>query len=311
MYNQEIKERFIRETVGNKPSNIKKHTDIFDTIGKTEREKQLDIAQMNIQDAAASLCGGRTLTYTGVFSKLSVVRKYIAWCQQAGVFDYVNSEIADITINDVDISHVLHDRLFLNECDMIQVLRKLRPFDEGYYEVIAMLLYWEGITTKQIRDIKISDVDLDARLVFVKDFENPISLPQEVADIMRIYSTTKTAIRGVGNGFRTVYRDDSYDMFVRKFTSSKKLGGGWSPSNLDDTICALNSAYVANGGQAKFTASNIQASGAMNRVWQLEQSGIDVLAMKNKDVVLNAYRMKEKIHEVLWQYRNYKKAFNL
>ena len=65
------------------------------------------------------------------------------------------------------------------------------------------------------------------------------------------------------------------------------------------------------GNSPRFTAGNVLASGALKRLYDLEQGGVDIFSIKNKDIVSETYRAKAKLYEILWLYKNYKKAFNL
>lgn len=43
----------------------------------------------------------------------------------------------------------------------------------------------------------------------------------------------------------------------------------------------------------------------------LEQSGVDVFAKENEDIVCKVFRNSKRYSRILWQYRAYKKAFDL
>lgn len=43
----------------------------------------------------------------------------------------------------------------------------------------------------------------------------------------------------------------------------------------------------------------------------LEQSGVDVFAKENEDIVCKVFRNSKRYSGILWQYRAYKKAFDL
>lgn len=311
MYNQGIKEKFIQELTANGKS-VKSVSKFFEGIGKIEESKNMDIALMGKDDFLFSLQSVESLRYTSAYTRLDVARNYVKWCIKNNVFCDISTAAFSTKIDEIDISEALKDILFTSEQELIHALRTVREFDDGYYEVIAAMFAWYGISKQQMLDIKISDVDLDHGFIFVDELGYNVPISETSAEILRTYAGTKTATRVAGGSVvRTVYRNDSYDLFLRKFLPRSQLVSKITQKNLDDTMSIMNRAYINVTGASRLTISNILDSGALYRVRILEQDGVDVFNPKHKEEILKAYRKKAKLHEVLWQYRNYKKAFNL
>lgn len=306
MYNQEIKERFLSEYEGGRKVSASTN---FESIGKYEELCGKDFAEMSECEAIEALKYVRIKTYGTAFGVLSFVRNYVKWCRENSVFDNLNSSLVSLTVDDIDISDELKSMLFTSEDELIKAMRSVRPFDDGYYDVIVVLFGWLGIPQKQVTSIKIDHVNLSENFLVFEDTE--IKFSDSIRDILSLYAKTKTGTRVQADTVRIVYRDDSYDTFVRKFSAPKQLGKKLTNSQVEDAVYLLNKAYVEQGNDPKFTSGSIMHSGGLRRVYDLEKQGIDVFSIKNKNAVLQAYRVKAKLYEILWLYKNYKKAFNL
>lgn len=306
MYNREIKERFLAEYEGGRKVSSRPN---FEAIGEYEMSRDMDLAEMQISDAIEALKCIHIKTYGTAFGVLSMVRNYIKWCSENSVFNGVNTDLLTLTVDDIDASDELKAMLFASEYDLISAMRSVRPFDDGYYDVIVVLFGWLGIPQKQVTSIKINDVDFMNNTVCFDGLNIPFS--EDIKNILHLYSKTKTGTRTKSDGERTVYRDDSYDTFVRKFSAPKQLGKKLTHSQIEDAVYLLNKAYVEQGNSPKFTSGSVMCSGGLRRVYDLERNGVDVFSIKNKNQVTQAYRVKAKLYEILWLYKNYKKAFNL
>lgn len=307
MYNQEIKERFLAEFTARK--NEKSCRSKFEAMGQHETLLDKDFAEMSAEEAISAMKYVRTGTYGSAFALISQVRAYVKWCSENKVFQNVNAELGSLTVDDVDISDNLRKLLFKDEDELIKELRKVRPFDDGYYDVIVMIFAWLGISQDQGMSIKVDAVNLDNMTVRVDS--KIVMFSDNLRDILRTYSRTKTGTRLNKNGPREVYRDDSFDLFIRKFAPPKQLGKKLTKSQVQDAVYSLNEAYEELGNEPRFTVGNVLASGALRRVYDLEKSGVNVFTPKSKTAVTDVFGTGAKLHEILWLYRNYKRAFNL
>lgn len=307
MYNQEIKERFLSEYDGGHKNSALLH---FEAISEHEELCGKDLSEMQTHEAVEALQHINIKTYKTAFGVLSFVRSYVKWCDTNSIFKNPNIELASLTVDDIDISDELKKVLFCSEDELIRELNTIRPFDEGYPEAIVTLLTWIGIKQNDIASIRISDVNLEKQRVYVKADDLFISFSDKIAEIFRIYEKTKVGYRSAGGDSRPVFRDDSHDRYVRKYLPKGKSGDPFTSVQVKHTIHHLNSIYVDRDNPPKFTGSNVLMSGALHRVWQLEQGGVDVFSIKNKKLVTDAFIAKANLYEILWLYRNYKRAFN-
>ena len=308
MYNQEIKERFIAEYDGNRKNAVRPN---FELISEYEEKYQKDLAEMSVDEAVDTISGLNIGTYKTAAGTQSFIKSYVNWCHQLGVFKNVNLDLCKIGLDDIDCSRRLRELLFRTEDELIKELNSVRPFDEGYPEAIATLLTWVGIKQTDIVSIRVSDVNLDKRWVYVPHIDLFAGFSEKIADIFKVYENTKVGYRSAGGDSRPVFRDDSYDRYVRKYLPKGKSSDPYTSVQIKHITHHLNTIYVERGNPPKFTGSNVLMSGALYRVWQLEQRGVDVFSIKNKKEVASAFVVKANLYEILWLYKNYKKAFNL
>ena len=308
MYNREIKEQFLSEYDGNRVIGARPN---LESLSAYEEMLQRDLAEMSFDEAVEAISGLNIGTYKTAAGVQSFIRSYVKWCDQFSKFKNVNLELCSISADDIDCSKRLRELVFKSEDELINELGSVRPFDEGYPESIAVLLTWIGVKQSEISSIKTSDVNLEKQWVYIRDRDLFASFSEKIADIFRVYEKTKVGYRSAGGDSRPVFRDDSHDGYVKKYFPKGKSGDPFTSVQIKHIVHHLNSIYVDNGNPPKFTGSNILMSGALYRVFELEQRGIDVFSIKNKKMVSNAFVAKANLYEILWLYKNYKKAFNL
>ena len=311
MYNQEIKERFFNEctSLGKEKGNYRT---IMDAIGEYEEKIQRDLAEMQVEDAIEALRYADIGVYNSATSAQSMIKNYVTWCYENKVFDHVNNNLLLIKISDIDVSRYLARTLFKDEDELISEMQTVRRFDEGFTEGLILLFAWLGIEQKDALTIKIEDVNLKDRVIFARVYGKYIHFSEKIADVFKIYEKTKEGFRSAGGSFRPVYRDDSYDTYIRKYSPYSQLGEKpLTPARIRSSVGVISKLYVAQGKESRLWNGNVVASGALHRVYLLERSGVNVFSKKNKEAVIEAFAVKSKLHEILWMYKNYKKAFNL
>lgn len=311
MYNREIKERFLTEVYSKNNKNMNSCYSIFEQLGVYEELVSKDVATMLPGEALSAISHVNISKYSTAANLLSLIKGYVRWCAENRVFDIYGDELDKIEVDDIDISESLSKMLFKDEDDFLSSLRCVRPFDEGYLEVIVMVFSWIGIELGQVFDVKISDVDLFGKVVYLNNGLKTFSFSDRICDILTVYSRTRTAKRQNGTCLRDVYRDDSYNRFIRRFCPKSQLGRELTKPQVKAAVNQMNGDYVDLGNMAKFTTRNVCMSGALRRVYELEQTGVDIFSIKNKAAVIQAYRASDKLYNILWLYRSYKRAFNL
>lgn len=308
MYNQEIKEQFLAEYDGNRKLSARAN---FESIANYEELCQKDLAEMTFYEALEAIKNLDIGTYSTAFGIKTFIKSYVTWCHQYSKFKNTNLDLCSIDVDDVDCSRRIRELTFKSEDELIKELSSVRPFDEGYPEAIAILLTWIGVKQNEIASIRVSDVNLEKQWVYVPSSDLFVSFSDKIAEIFRVYEKTKVGYRSSGGDSRPVFRDDSYDRYVRKYLPKDKSSDPYTSVQIKHITHHLNTIYVDRGNPPKFTGSNVLMSGALYRVWMLEQRGVDVFSIKNKKEVANAFVVKANLYEILWLYRNYKRAFNL
>lgn len=310
MYNQEIKERFCRTYVaaGKERTGCRS---MFDTIGVYEESLGKDLAEMTKDEV---ICATRLMVvgaYKTAVSIQSKIKDYVKWCTQNQVFTNVNLDLIGFKIDDVDASAYLAKTIFKDEDELIRELQTVRRFDEGFTEGIILILAWLGIEQKDVLSIKTHDVDLARREINYRKYDKTIVFSEKICDVLRIYEKTKEGSRPAGGSSRPVYRDDSFNTYVRKYCPRGQLGvKPLEATNLRKMVNDVNKLYTAQGKESRLWNGNIIASGALYRLKNLEDNGVDVFSTKNRVDVVQAFAIDADMYEISWLYKSYKRAFN-
>lgn len=311
MYNREIKERFLSEYA----SGGKERTGcraMFETFDEYERSLGKDLAEMSVDEMLHVLKFMIIGTYKTAADIQSRIKAYVRWCVQNCPQLQSNRMLLEVNIDDIDASSYFKKTIFKNEDDLIFELESVRRFDEGYTEGVVLLLAWIGIEQKDVLSIKKNDVDLHNRTIILNKHNSVIKFSNRIADVLRIYERTKEGSRPAGGSSRPVFRDDSFDIYIRKYCPRGRLGETpLTASVLRNSVGVINQLYISQGKESRLWNGNVIASGALYRVRELEKSGVDVFAFKNRELVIEAFGVSTKLYEIHWMYKNYKRAFNL
>lgn len=311
MYNSEVKERFFDEYSAE--GYRKKFGARFDVIGKSENLLSKDIAEMTKDEAISSI---NTLDFIELHSAetiLFVLKKYVKWCISKQIFADAAGGILQVNPTDIDPSISMSKMFFRDEHDFLYSMRKVREFDELQNDVVALIFAWLGLSLDEALDIRDEDVDLETRKIY--DRNGVVLVPwisDEFADVLQQYQRTKSALRQNGTTTYEVIKDLSYDGFIKRVCSvnSDKLGTRIPPRQLVTAINKLNQKYTAQGFSPRFSVQNAQRCGGLHRLWLMEQSGFNIDDKSNASTVEEVYG-SSKYRKILWQYKYYKRAFNL
>lgn len=310
MYNSEVKERFLSEYTDNGTKSIRGR---FEQLGESERLISKDIAEMSKAEAIASISNLEFLELNSLESILTAIKGYAKWCIANRVFDNAECGVLQITPNDIDPSASISKMFFRDEHDFLYSMRKVREFDELQNDVIALIFAWLGLSLDEALDIRDEDIDFETRKIY--DRSGVVLVPwisDEFTEILYQYQRAKSAIRQNGTTTYEVIKDLSHDGFIKRICSanSDKLGTKIPPRQLVSAINKLNQKYIALGFGPRFSVQNAQRCGGLHRLWIMEQSGFVVEDKKNASTVEEVYGSKQ-YRKILWQYKYYKKAFNL
>jgi integrase len=310
MYNAEVKERFLSEYTGNGAKSIKGR---FELIEESERLLGKDIAEMSKSEAILSINKLDFIEMGSAESILSAIKCYVRWCIDNRIFDNAGEGFLQVLLSDIDPSASMARMFFRDEYDFLYSMRKIREFDELQNDVIALIFAWLGLSIEEALDLRDEDIDFEARKIYNRNGTAIVSgISDEFAEILHQYQRAKSAVRQNGTTTYEVIKDLSHDGFIKRVcsTNSDKLGTKIPPRQLVSAINKLNQKYAELGFNPRFSVQNANRCGGLYRLWTLEQSGFVIEDKKNSHIVEEVYGSKQ-YRKILWQYKYYKKAFNL
>lgn len=312
MYNSEVKERFFNE-YASKGTNTAYTEARFEIIGNFEHLLSKDIAEMSKSEAISAINQIEFLEMGSAEAFLSHVKSYVKWCQDNKVFNSCIAGALQVSLNDLDPSTQMARVFFRDEQDFLYAIRKVREFNELQNDVIALIFGWLGLSVDEALDIRDEDIDFETRKIY--DRSGVVLVPwisDEFADILQQYQRANSAIRQNGTTTYEVIKDLSYDGFIKRICSanSDKIGTKLPARQVVSAIDRLNRQYIELGYAPRFSMRNAQRCGGLHRLWLMEQSGFDVDDKHNASTVEEVYG-SSKYRKILWQYKHYKRAFNL
>lgn len=310
MYNAEIKERFLSENknadAGTRP--------VFVVMEQYETVLQKDVSLMSVSEMPMYLNDSKLALELGsIEGAISKLRRYAKWCVSQGFVSPDQSGILQISTDDIDPSGAMSRMFFRDEQDFLYSMRKVADFEDLQNGVIALCLGWLGLSARKSVALRDGGVDLVSRTisdpsgtVIVNGFSD------DIARIFELYRATKTATRQNGATPYAVIKDLSHDGFIKRVCSpnSARLGDPVSERQIITYVSRMNQKYTALGYSPRFSMENANRCGGLYRLWKLENDGIDVLNKQNADIVEQVYGHGV-YRKIAWQYKFYKKAFNL
>lgn len=309
MYNEDIKRNFLDTEC----SSLKKQRDIakvFSSIASFEQENGLDIAEMGKNLSAQALERTGINEYSGIRSYITRLREYARWCEKNNIFPSIPGGIFEVSPDDVDITDSLKGVLFKDEFDLLESIRLVRDFDSGYPEVAAFCLYWVGLTKDEAVLLKDTDVDLENKIVYVHDGIVAEDFSDAICDVLNRYRNCKWSTRANGTTLMSVRKDLSVDTFLKRMLTdgSKKFGKPVTKEQIATLCQDVVTDCLALGFPSRHTFQNVWRCGGFNRMYKLEQSGVDVM---NRPTIETVFRGKKSYYDTLRMYQYYKKVFGL
>lgn len=317
MYNQEIKERYLAAVAAKSSQReVMDLQRIFDHTESPESAIQKDIVQMTKDEAVNAVVSMNINETSSVRSALSYLKNYARWCQEARVFENVDAGILSVNVADIDLSSGLSMVLFRDDRALLSALRQVMPFDEGRFEIPGMILSWLGLSRAEIDSLKDEQVDLDARTIrdpsgniIVHGFSDEI---HEALD-QYVRCRVRYIVGGRGGKPYPMYKDFTFDRFLKRFYApdSTKKKKAVSAGDVQSLLNRRNEEYEALGNPPRLTLRNAWRSGCFYRLWQVEKTGVDVCAPKNKEILESITRKLKARRDVVNTYQAYKKGFRL
>lgn len=310
MYNAEIKERFLSENknadAGTRP--------VFVVMEQYETVLQKDVSLMSVSELPIYLNDSKLALELGsIEGAISKLRRYAKWCVSQGFVSPDQSGILQISTDDIDPSGAMSKMFFRDEQDFLYSMRKVADFEDLQNGVIALCLGWLGLSARESVALRDGDVDLVSRTIFDPSGTVIVNgFSDDMARIFELYRATKTATRQNGATPYAVIKDLSHDGFIKRVCSpnSARLGNPVSERQLITYVNKLNQKYAMLGYSPRFSMENANRCGGLYRLWKLENDGVEVLNKQNADIVERVYGHGV-YRKIAWQYKFYKKAFNL
>lgn len=312
MYNEEIKRKFLEE-FDPKQSRGGGPTAIMQKIGPYEESIGKDIAEMTMQEAQRAIISAKFREYSVLRLAISIFRKYSEWCMKNNVFSDMPDGVRSLKAKDFDLSDGMAENAFKDEEEFFNTLKTIYSFEDGIADVPYLALAWAGLKKKEIIELLDSEIDLDNRVVLNHD--GTIMIPwfsDAVFDALTKYVNCKRATRGHHSGVKDVIKDMSVNTFLKKMLmpNSKDFGTHYKQSTIDTHIKDEQN-KCSSQPRVFPTFMNVWNSGRYYHLYSIEQSGVDVYAPENKELVESVFRSDKKYFETIKMYDNYKKAFNL
>lgn len=309
MYNAERKAQFIDWYVENCKGVRGSINSILSRIGEQELKIGKDVCDFSKEDALNAM-GASFDDYDVANGALNVLRAYARWLGYAGQ----NSGFLAMSLPEIDLSEQLAPVVIKSPEHLYEEIMKVRQYDDGYPEPVVLFLAWLGLGWQDILSVQDDCVDLNSGIICSATgevlAENITGIP---LDVLSRYRNCKSSFRDNRTGSYPVIKDMTTSYFMRKFQSpnSKKFGTVYTRGQLTAATSVVATRYQELTGVNRLTVHNAIRSGGFYRLRQLEESGVDVFATKNKALVLQAYRAPKNYYSLKRMYAFYKKAFNL
>ncbi len=302
MYNEEIKERFLIKN--------KNKRGFLEKFEESERELGLDICQMSIPQAIATVETMNSYDMNTFYTVLATLKAYAKWCYNEGLFQDAPYGILGISVDNLNPKEFIKRMIFPTEQDLISELSSVQLIHDGYVEVIACIFAWLGIPDPlAIHD---SDVFIEGRKIMADGVVIVDGFSDYVAQFLDEYKRLRSSTRENASCLIPVIKDRSVDTFIKRFCSpnSAKMGKPMDIRVIQSAIYKLNCKYVENGGESRFNYRNILKSGSLSRLYSAECGGLDVFDKENEEVV-KGFFYETNYRSITWLYKRYKEAFNL
>lgn len=310
MYNTEIKYRFLNSLTGEKAKTSYKS--FFTALSKFEEQFGKDLADFSLGEVCRAINDSLITEYATASGYLYYGRRYTEWCISTNAFgrDIIGG-FQKASDDDIDLTDAVGKILFKNLDDLIDSIRIVESLDDGYIEPVVYMLAWMGLQRDEIVALQDSQVDLNRRIIYGTDGRVLVStFCDEIYDVFCRYQNCKESTRLKGRTEQPVFQDRSTGFFLKKMLSrgSKFISTPYTKGQIDVQLNRFASVYEGKGYPRRHTFMNVWRSGRFYEMWQIDNSGIDVLATGNKSIVMKIFPNKT-YYDVKHMYKFYKKAF--
>lgn len=310
MYNEAEKIKYVEQFSSKDSKN--EFVRVFKAAEPFEDKLEKDLAEFH-RDEIIEFANTLELTNPLTAKKyLSRIRQY-----QRDINPNLTDNERPVTKDDIDIVSAIRRHFFKSFSDVIAEVQKVRPLNAGYPEPVILTFAWLGFEAKDIGGIKKEDVNLISGHIKVKDnpFSKEIELDDDMLEILRSFDGITTAYRDTKGSFMVHAENSPYFLKrmlradSKKQTATPKMFTG---RDVTKFINDLQKTAAANQGQIYLTYTDVQRSGQFHKVYQVEQTGIDVCDYKRANILCSITNTSQThFYDTLAQYKAYKQAFDL
>lgn len=313
MYNEEVKRKFLEWYQKDHVVDAR-FEKWFNDIELFERKFGMDFSELSEEEMSNCISSMSLVSSASVQSMLSFLWHYTKWCQDFGAFPQRAHNTGRVKATSVNMAGGFFDAYLKNEAEFLRAMRLVHEFDNGYPDIPYLIFAWLGLSKEYAISVKESDVDLNDKVIYGSDgLICAMGFSDEIRDALQDFKDCKVATRGTGRGPRTVYKDMSVDMFIKRFEKrgSDKFGIPYTCEQIEAQFRQARAIAGENALTRKLSFKKARKSGVFNRVYRVECSGIDVFDIKNKPVVLRVVKGFMTYRDFLQDYKAFKEAFNL
>lgn len=309
MYNEARKEAYLDSLkVQKDKSNFKTITtaakDFEDEYGK-------DLAQFNRNEVIALMNAQELTNPLTIKSYLNVIRNYQI------AMDEMDMELAlkPVSKYDVDLASALKKHFYCSYDQLLADIEKGIAIDEGFPAPAALTLAWIGMPTPEVFDLESENVDLKSGMISRFPKRDLVFGEREpkALKVLRSYVNTTQAYR-TRNSTYQVYKSKNNPYFLQNMVTKSdidKPGKKYSKTSFSADVYNMKMRAENQGAAPNFTYRDILRSGEMHRLYLAEQKGFAVLNSFNSERVCAMVEGKIPYYEIAYQYKAYKKAFDL
>lgn len=294
MFNAEIKEKYL-ETQPNSQKPVTKN--IFVATKDYENKYGKDVAEFSASELSDFLEGCGFAEPNTIRTRTTTLISYAEWYMSN--IKSGSHKLRDYKITDFPYARLFEPLLIKTPDELINKIRQVYDLDSGQPVVAALCFAWIGVSSKEALNLRNEQVDVTTGTIFDQKGNISVrSMPDCIRDTLAIYSKTKTADRTQNRTFK-VYADD-IGLFIKRFSvlDSKQRGKPITQVQLSSAILEFNNQYNSLlGTKLSISYTNVQRSGSLYRLYQLDKQGIDVHSVKNADKVRMCLGQSKRNHK--------------
>lgn len=303
MYNEDLKLKFL-ETIASETTQRSYRT-FFSKWELDEQRAGIDLGFFSYDDTVHVINQSDCIAMDVARTYINNVNRYQSYCNPSRGFNLKPS--------DYDFVAAIKRTLFANEADFLTELQRHCPFDQLYALVPALCMAWVGIDIKTACEIPEDGFDYAAGTI--RNSAGNIvarNISEPICEVLRTYNTTPYGWRTQNRTFKVTPMPNGRFLRQVKTQNSHKKLRPLKSSDITNDVTELRARIYNATGSNRMTYTNVYKSGQLSRLYQLEQSGIDVASPQHRDQIQrDIFNGTYNIFDNLAYYRKYKEAFQL